>query len=236
MTAALHYKPRPSLTPKKQSLTDKAYSAIKAVINGGEIPLDAFINMPEIEQQLGMSRTPVREAMLRLQTEKVVEIVPKRGIRINALTTADLADYYQLITALEVEAAGNIARREPSRTEIMPLLHTLNSMEDAIGGVNHEAWAEAEENFHRSLFVLSGNARLSETGMNFRDVVQRAHFEALRHISMEAKADFLPLHNNLKDLLLFSDEATVRETFLAQCGWASELVIGTLDRLNIEKL
>src|SRR5690606_40874207 len=107
MTTALHYKPRPSVVPKKQSRTEMAYSAIKAEINAGKIAPGSFINIPEIEQQLGMSRTPVREAMLRLQNEKVVEILPKRGIRLLSLRseehTSELQSRENLVCRLLLE-------------------------------------------------------------------------------------------------------------------------------------
>ncbi|WP_373083917.1 GntR family transcriptional regulator [Sneathiella sp.] len=236
MTSALQYKPRASLTPKKLSLTDKAYSAIKAEINAGHIPLNSFINIPEIEQQLAMSRTPVREAMLRLQTEKVVEIVPKRGIHILPLSVTDLIEYYQVIAGLEVEAVGNICRRRLTRTDIMPFLYALSSMENALKGDDHDAWALAEETFHRSLFILNGNHRLTETGLSYRDIVQRAHLVALRHIPISDKKRFLRHHNSLKELILSANEKLARENFQEQCDWASGLTAQILAEQEIISL
>ncbi len=221
MTSALQYKARPSLVPRKQSLTEMAYSAIKAEINAGKIPLDSFINIPEIERQLDMSRTPIREAMLRLQTEKVVEIVPKRGIRILALSASELAEYYQVIAGLELQAIGNICARKLSRTDIMPLLYALSSEETALRSANHDAWADADEKFHRSLFILNGNTKLQETGLSFRDVIQRANFEAMRHIEPEHKERCLRDHNEVKELLLSTSEKLARECYLDHSKWLS---------------
>ena len=236
MTTALRYKARPSLTPKKQSRTDMAYSAIKAEINSGRIPPDSFINIPEIERQLDMSRTPIREAMLRLQTEKIVEIVPKRGIRIRSLTVRDLVDFYQIITGLELQAIGNICRRKLTRTDIMPLLYALSSLETSLRSADHEAWALAEEAFHRALFILNGNAKLTDAGISYRDIVQRAHFGALRHVFLKDKERYLRDHNSLKELVLRADEKAARETFLEHCTWASEMISQTLAERDIKRL
>ncbi|MCF8468861.1 MAG: GntR family transcriptional regulator [Sneathiella sp.] len=236
MTTALRYKARPSLTPKKQSLTDMAYSAIKAEINSGRIPPDSFINIPEIEHQLDMSRTPIREAMLRLQTEKIVEIVPKRGICIRSLTVQDLTDLLQIIAGLELQAIGNICRRKLTRTDIMPLLYALSSLETSLRSADHEAWALAEEAFHRSLFVLNGNQKLSEAGLSYRDIVQRAHFGALRHIFLKDKERYLRDHSRLKELILAGDEASAREVFLEHCTWASEMISEALAMRDIKRL
>ena len=236
MTSALQYKVRPSLVPKKQSLTDMAYSAIKAEINAGKIPLDSFINIPEIERQLDMSRTPIREAMLRLQTEKVVEIVPKRGIRILALSADELADYYQVVAGLELQAIGNICARKLSRTDIMPLLYALSAEETALRGGNQDAWAEADEKFHRSLFILNGNARLQEAGLSFRDIIQRANFEAMRHVGKEQKDRCLRDHNEVKELLLAANEKAARECYLTHSKWLSAHIAEILLEKGIERL
>ncbi len=236
MTSALNYRARPSLVPKKQSLTDMAYSAIKAEINAGKIPLDSFIDIPEIERQLDMSRTPIREAMLRLQTEKVVEIVPKRGIRILALTAGELSDYYQVVTGLELQAIGNICARKLSRTDIMPLLYALSGEETALRGDNHDAWADADEKFHRSLFILNGNAKLQETGLFFRDVIQRANLEALRHLARRDKERCLRDHNAVKELLLAANEKAARESYLDHSDWLRGLITETLLEKGVTRL
>tara|TARA_R100000005_G_scaffold96538_1_gene84327 strand:+ start:3393 stop:4103 length:711 start_codon:yes stop_codon:yes gene_type:complete len=236
MTTALQYKARPSLVPKKQSRTEMAYSAIKAEINAGKIPPGSFINMPEIEQQLGMSRTPVREAMLRLQTEKVVEIVPKRGIRLLALSTRDLADYYQIITGLELQAIGNICARRLSRTDIMPMLYALSSEETALRGHDEAAWQDADEKFHRSLFILNGNMKLQEAGLAYRDIIQRGHFEAMRHVDGEHKERCLRDHNEVKELLLAAREDAAREIFLQHSNWQRDLIIDTLKAAGLTRL
>ncbi|MEX1034807.1 MAG: GntR family transcriptional regulator [Sneathiella sp.] len=236
MTSALHYKARPTPTRKKQSLTEMAYSAIKAEINAGKIALDSFIDIPEIERQLGMSRTPIREAMLKLQTEKVVEIVPKRGIRILALSAKELTEFYQVVTGLELQAIGNICARGLTRTDIMPLLYALSGEEIALRSQDDEAWAEAEEKFHRSLFVLNGNAKLMETGLSFRDIIQRANFGALRHIEIADRERCLRDHNDVKELMLAGNESGARESFLEHSNWLRTQIAATLTEKNVRRL
>lgn len=236
MTSALQYKARPTPLRKKQSLTEMAYSAIKAEINAGKIALDSFIDIPEIERQLNMSRTPIREAMLRLQTEKVVEIVPKRGIRILALTVKELTEFYQVVTGLELQAIGNICARGLTRTDIMPLLYALSGEENALRSSNDEGWADADEKFHRSLFVLNGNSKLMETGLSFRDVIQRANFNALRHLELTDKERCLRDHNAVKELMLTGDEDGARASYLAHSNWLRILIAETLEQKDVNRL
>lgn len=236
MTTAVHYKPRPSLHVRKQSLTDKAYSAIKAEIISGRIQFGKFIDLKEVESQLGISRTPVREAMLRLQNENIVEIVPKRGIRILPLSVVDLKEYYQVIKSLEVEAVSQIVARKLPRTDIMPVLYALSSLEISIKGEDHEAWALADENFHRGLFILSGSKKLMDAGLFYRDIVQRAHFVALGHVSMTEKARCFRNRNDLKGLLLSGNGPEARKVFRQHADWEYDMIVGALENLDLDSI
>lgn len=236
MTAALQYRARPSLMVKRQSLTDKAYSAIKAEIIAGHISPNNFIDLPQIEEQLGMSRTPIREAMLRLQTEKIVEIVPKQGIRILPFSVKELDEFHQIISSLELQAVGNICRRKLTRTDIMPVLYALSSMENAVKTQSSIGWAEANETFHRGLFILNGNSKLMETGLGYRDVIQRALTLALSHLSMPDRDRSLRNHNHLKEVILAGDEAGARMVFLQHCDWIGKQLQTILAEREITSL
>jgi len=236
MTIAINYKARPSLEVKKQSLTDKAYSAIKAEINAGHIAPGKFIDLTEIEDQLRISRTPVREAMLRLQLEKIVEIVPKRGIQILPMTATSLLEYFDVITGLELQAIVNICRRKLTRTDIMPVLYALSSFENALRGNDGEAWTLAEENFHRGLFILNGNKKLMEAGLSYRDIVQRAHFVVLGYLSTEDYKRCLRNYNELKAVLINNDEHMAREKLLAHWNWQRQVIADVLATRGIEEI
>ncbi|USG63143.1 GntR family transcriptional regulator [Sneathiella marina] len=221
---------------KKQSLTDKAYSAIKAEIIAGHISPNNFIDLPQIEEQLGMSRTPIREAMLRLQTEKIVEIMPKQGIRILPFSVKELDEFHQIISSLELQAVGNICRRHLTRTDIMPVLYALSSMENAVKARDTAAWAEANETFHRGLFILNGNSKLMETGLGYRDVIQRALTLAFSHLPMAAKERSLRNHNQLKEVILAGDEVSARNIFLEHCDWIGNQLHTVLAEREITSL
>src|SRR5690606_34581189 len=83
-----------------------AYNAIKEAIRSNVFPPGYQAAENEIARQLGMSRTPVHEAMARLQEDGLVRILPKKGIIICALSPADIEDIYEIIIALEGAAAA----------------------------------------------------------------------------------------------------------------------------------
>ena len=94
---------------KRPSLVDDAYAAMKEAIRESTFPPGYQASAQEIALRLGMSRTPVHEASLKLQEEGLVRIVPKRGIVICALAPDDIREIYDVIIAIEGRAAELVA-------------------------------------------------------------------------------------------------------------------------------
>src|SRR5262245_60143553 len=115
----------------KAGLVDAAYDAIKLAIRENVFPPGYQAAEAEIARQLGMSRTPVHEAMTRLQEEGLVRILARRGILVCALTPDDVAEIYELIIALEGAAAERIANSVEAVRQ--PVLKRLEDATIAMG-------------------------------------------------------------------------------------------------------
>src|SRR5512141_1326949 len=87
------------------SLVDIAYQTMRARILDNQWAPGYRALEQELAQELGMSRTPVREALIRLQKEGLVEVVPRHGMRVLPVSAADMRDIYEMLTALEPMAA-----------------------------------------------------------------------------------------------------------------------------------
>jgi DNA-binding GntR family transcriptional regulator len=146
----------------KAGLVEAAYQAIKLAIRENVFPPGYQAAEAEIARQLGMSRTPVHEAMTRLQEEGLVRILARRGILVCALAAEDLEEIYELIIALEGAAAERIARNpETARGPVLKRLEDATlSMQKALEQDDLIAWAKADENFHDALVGGCGNKRL----------------------------------------------------------------------------
>lgn len=134
----------------------------------------------EIALQLGMSRTPVHEALVRLAKEGLVEVVPRRGMRVLPVSPTDIKEIYEILTALESMAAEILAARKPTPTELQPLITATQAMEQALLADDLDAWARADEQFHEKLVVMAGNKMLSEAVMRYWDRAHRARMFTLR--------------------------------------------------------
>ena len=134
----------------------------------------------EVALALGMSRTPVREALMRLQQEGLVEVAPRRGMRVLPVSPTDMKEIYEILTALECMAAEMLGKRTPSQVELQPLIEATQAMEAALGREDLDAWAKADETFHHALVRLAGNKMLLDSVMGFWDRAHRARMFTLR--------------------------------------------------------
>jgi DNA-binding GntR family transcriptional regulator len=170
-----------SSRPRREagSLVQRAYAEIKRRILDNEYPPGYRALEPELASALGMSRTPVREALIRLQEEGLVEMVPRRGMRVLPLSPDDMLQIYQVLTSLESEAAGLLARRHPSAEDLAPLALAIAEMDAALARNDLPAWADADERFHRALLDRCGNRRLAGLAFTVFDQVHRARLASL---------------------------------------------------------
>ena len=162
------------------SLVDEAYEQIRRRILDNAWPPGHRALEQEVALALGMSRTPVREALLRLQGEGLVEVIPRHGMRVLPVSPNDMREIYQILTALECMAAELLARRLPSDKELEPLVADTKAMDKALKADDLGAWAAADERFHAHLVDLAGNRQLQATGLNDWDRAHRARRFTLR--------------------------------------------------------
>jgi len=162
------------------SLVDAAYAQIRRRILDNVWPPGHRALEQEVALALGMSRTPVREALMRLSNEGLVEVIPRHGVRVLPVSPTDMREIYEILTALECLAAELLARRKPSDAELKPLVDASKAMDKALKADDLDAWAAADERFHAHFIELAGNRQLQATVLNYWDRAHRARMFTLR--------------------------------------------------------
>ena len=162
------------------SLVDAAYVQMRRRILDNVWPPGHRALEQEVALELGMSRTPVREALLQLQNEGLVEVIPRHGVRVLPVSPTDMREIYEILTALECMAAELLARRKPGDEELQPLIAATDAMDAALKADDLDAWARADESFHAQLLELAGNRQLQATVFNYWDRAHRARMFSLR--------------------------------------------------------
>lgn len=89
-----------------RSLREQVYEYLRAEMNRGGLQPGSFLDLNALSERLGVSRTPLRDALLQLEVGGLVEILPRRGFRVKALTLEEIRNIYQIIGALESTAVA----------------------------------------------------------------------------------------------------------------------------------
>ncbi len=185
----------------------------------------------DLSEKLKMSRTPVREAMIKLQNEGLVEIIPNKGMRVLPLSPEDMQDIYVVLTCVESEAAALIAKQKVSAGDLRPLRRATDDMEKAIETEDLEAWAEADERYHKELLGLCHNKRLVAIALNFLDQAFRARMFTLRlrqHPFLSTQE-----HKDQIEAILGGDVSKVREIYRKHRERAAEELVALLRKYKI---
>lgn len=172
---------RPSLpTHDRGRLADRAHREIRRRILDNEYAPAQQVLEQDLAADLGMSRTPVREALVRLAHERLVELVPRHGMRVVPLSLQDLRDVYEVITALELAAIERLVRMRPDSVTLAALDTALDAMDAATARGRTDAWVRADQQFHGLLLGLCGNPRLVALASTLSDQVHRARLATVR--------------------------------------------------------
>lgn len=161
------------------SNTAFAVQELRKLIFGGALGAGTDHLESELALRLGMSRTPIREALLRLEAQGLVEVRPRKGVRITPVSPTDMAEIYDILTELESLAAANAAARALTESDLTTLSRTISEMQIALNDDDREAWAEADDQFHRELVRLGDNARAMKIVEMMSDQVRRARLVTL---------------------------------------------------------
>ena len=164
----------------KKSLVTQAYEELKRRILDNHLPPGFQAAETAVAKMLNMSRTPVREALVHLEREGLVKIVPRHGMRVLSVSAEQLCEIYQILTALETMVVQILAERKPNSEEVTVLREQVNAMKKALKRGDLEAWAAADERFHELLVSQAGNSRLTEIALMYRDQTHRARAITLR--------------------------------------------------------
>jgi DNA-binding GntR family transcriptional regulator len=160
--------------------SERAYRRLKQLILDNEIAAGSQMLELEAAARLGMSRTPVREAMVRLEQEGMVELRPRHGMRVLPISPDALAEIYDILTALEGMAAESAARKGANPDQLAALQQAVDEMEEALAADDLLRWSQADARFHRQLVELAGNRRLASIVEQVSDQAHRARLTTLR--------------------------------------------------------
>ncbi|HEY4280935.1 MAG TPA: GntR family transcriptional regulator [Conexibacter sp.] len=229
------------LSGGRTTLTDLAVTALRAAILDGRLQAGGLYSVARLAQQLGVSRTPVREALLLLERQGMVRFERNRGARVLDSTARDLDEIFSLRLLLEVPAARRAAELI-TPADLALLKQELEAMRAQARAGDEPAFMAHDRRFHETLLAASGNRRLVEVVGSLRDTVRlrgastvgrgrdlraihREHvriLDALRARDADAVARELRAHLlNTRRLLLLAADPAADAAALDADPWAA---------------
>ena len=190
---------------ERQSLRQQVGHALRAALVAGEMRPGVLYSAPNLAERFGVSATPVREAMLDLASEGLVEAVRNKGFRVTELSDEDLDEITQIRMLIEVPTVGEVARRcdESIAPQVEALRETAREIEALAVKRDLIRYVEVDRRFHLALLAIGGNRHLVEIIGNLR---ARSRLYGLQQLADRGQlGNSAREHEQLIDLVLKRD-------------------------------
>lgn len=171
----------------KYSLRGRVFNKIRENILNGVYKHNEALRETKISEELGVSRTPVREAIRQLELEGLVTIIPNKGAVVTSIGTRDIEDIYAIRSEIEGLAAKWAAQRMTNeQIESMEELIFLAKFHLEKGHI--EQLYDIDNKFHQMLYDLSGSRIMNHLLTDFHHYVQRIRLASLASVERAAKS------------------------------------------------
>ncbi len=159
-------------------LTKLAYEALRDSILSGRLVPGVTYNEQSLAKDLGISKTPVREALLELANQGLVTILPRKGVMVTHFNERDIEEVFEVRLTIEAAVAEKAASLTP-RPNFGRIEQALGAQEEAIRNKDMAAFVEADRRFHVVFGELVKNRRLSAILERARDLIHLMGREAI---------------------------------------------------------
>jgi DNA-binding GntR family transcriptional regulator len=176
--------PKFTVLKQPESLAKMAHEAIRKSILSGQWKIGELYNEKAIAADLGISRTPVREALLELASQDLIIFLPRRGLMVNRFTRRDVDEIFELRKAIELAAVEKITVASPPY-DLFEIEESLLKQRKAAKEKDYLAFMEADRMFHTSFSELTNNRRLIAILENIRDMI---HVMGAKALALEGRA------------------------------------------------
>ena len=199
-----------SIQPDRRRLADEVYDELIEAIIRRDIGLEDTLVQEKLAAEMQISRTPVREALLRLAQEGVLEVSSRGSFKIYKMDEEEVKELYQSRAAVEGQCARILAVHH--KAEDITLLRKTVEREEKIVSPSVRAYFEANRNIHRAIVELSRNRFLLDM---FNMIWGKAQvFPLFATIEQVDLSKSLGDHMSLVDVIASGDRAEALETFI----------------------
>lgn len=198
-------------TPPPASAADRAHAVLHERILDGTLAGGTLISEGQIADELGVSRTPVREAFLRLQAEGWMDLFPKRGALVRPVQPGEIAEVVEARQVIESAAVAKVVRHGDDAARLAAHLREVVAAQDrAAAAGDLTAFARADVDFHQGIVDAGDNSILREVYRTLRDRQHRMTARSVRARDGQLQA-IVAQHTALAALVADQDAAGFAE-------------------------
>lgn len=196
-------------------LRDVVFNTLREAILKGELKPGERLMELQLAAKLGVSRTPIREAIRMLEQEGLAVTIPRKGAEVARMTEKDMEDVLQIREALD-ELAARIACEQITEEQLAELRETMHEFEESTKTANVRKIAEADVRFHDIIYQSTGNPKLVNMLNNLREQMYRYRVEYLKDESNYPT--LMQEHKAIVEGLTLKNKQKVTETMKCHVG------------------
>lgn len=210
-------------------LPQRAYHTVRLAIRNLVLPPGQAILEREISEALEMSRTPVREALVRLETEGMLTLVPRRGFIVAPIEAEDLREIYAIIGTLD-GLAIELAAERAEEDLLGRLDRIIDSQEEALRSSDLKKWSSLDDEFHDRIVRCAGNQRLTGIIDSYADQSYRARLYTIAERPVPKRS--IIEHRAIVAAMRAKDGKAARMLMESHRSRAQKEILEVLSRIN----
>lgn len=183
-------------------LRDNIYQALREAILTCEFQPGQDLREQALAERFRVSRSPIRDSLLRLEHENLVTVLPRQGYRVNPISVSDVEDIFGLRLLIEPACAAATAQATDQALEALDQFRNFASDDQAVA-----KFAEYNKAFHRTITIMSGNIRMAAIALDLDQQFQRLLQATLHSLDHEQVRVAVRQHEALIDALQAHDGA-----------------------------
>ena len=197
---------------RSKSLKEQAYEILKGMILTGRLEQDKLHNEKRVAEALGVSRTPVREALLELSREGMIIFLPGKGFKVRNFTLQEIQEVFDVRRIIEGHVIRAISQRltEEDHDQIQRLIAKLEKL---AGRNDRTTFIETDKEFHQFLASRMGNRKIQTILMGLRDQIHLMGIQALEY--SDRMQQVIQEHQRIHSALRERDGERAREEMLS---------------------
>lgn len=210
-------------------LRDVVFITLREAILKGDIEPGERLMELDLANKLGVSRTPIREAIRKLELEGLVKMAPRKGAEVAEITLEDLRDVLEVRKNLE-ELAVSLACKRATEEDISMVKKCHTRFIESLTTGNLTKMAEADEAFHDTIYGMTGNKRLIQIINNLREQMYRYRLECIKDVDM--RNTLVEEHAQLIDTIQKRDPESAKKIVQIHINNQEKTIVENLIRIQ----